>query len=533
MRRPPIRVASRGKSVALAGALLVAACASLPPGADFPKTESRALDHPETTALGRVVEPRAQEHRGLSGFRLVARGSDGFALRAEMVDAAQRTIDAQYFVFQSDASGLLLQDALLRAAKRGVRVRILIDDTQAEGQNDHILLLAAESKIDVRLYNPFAYRGSIGFIRATEFLLNASRLNYRMHNKLLIVDNEIGLAGGRNVGDEYFETGKQYQFGDYDIFAMGPIVRDLSASFDTYWNSALSIPAEAVLGKAPGGPGLEALEHKLATNRSNQSATELAQRADEGAPLDRLLESDHKVVWAKAEAIYDSPDKADSESAEHTDATLRRRIMQTARAVRKELVVVSPYFIPGDSGMRLFDDLRKRGVRVRVLTNSLASTDVPLVHAAYSHYRRPLLADGVELYEARPVPGAPHERGGMLKAPSAGQFALHAKVFVFDRQRIFIGSANFDRRSSRLNTEFGLLIDSPELAQQVIERFETIAQPANSYVLALSKTAIVPQIVWRTEENGRPIEYTHEPDDDGLRVLKAEFLSWLPLDDEL
>ena len=520
-------------AVVLAATALVAACSTLPPGVDNPRTESRALEHPETTALGQVIEPRSREHQGLSGFRLVARGRDGFALRAEMIEAAQKTVDAQYFIFQSDVSGLLIQDTLLRAAKRGVRVRVLIDDTQAENQSDHILMLAGHPNIDVRLYNPFFYRGSNEFVRAAEFLLNKSRLDYRMHNKLLIVDNEIGLAGGRNVGDEYFETGTQIQFGDYDVFAMGPIVRALSMSFDEYWNSSLSIPSEALLGKPPTGAELDALERKLSVNREKQAGSELMQRADRGAPFDHLLQSDRNIVWANAEVIYDGPDKADGDNAEHNEASLRRRLIGIARESHEEVAIVSPYFIPGDSGMRLLHDLRERSVRVRVLTNSLASTDQPMVHAAYRRYREPLLAEGVELYEARPVPGAPRESGGMLKAPSAGQFALHAKVYVFDRRRIFIGSANFDRRSSRLNTELGLLIDSPELAKQVIERFDTIAQPANSFVLALAKDGLLAHVVWRSEENGRAVEYAAEPVDDALRGLKVDLLSFLPIDNEL
>jgi cardiolipin synthase C len=515
-------------------AMLLSACATMPPGAHYPKAESKALAHPEETAIGRKVDGFAKAHPGLSGFRLFASGSAAFTLRVQMANSAQRTLDIQYFIFKDDDSGQLLMSSMLAAANRGVRVRVLMDDTQARGQDDRVVLLAGHPNIEVRLYNPFYYRGNITFLRAAEFTLTMSRLDYRMHNKLFVADNAIGVAGGHNVGDEYFDTGDQPQFGDYDVLALVPIVRDLSKSFDAYWNSSLSIPVRALYGNVPTGPKLEEMEGQLAAHRREMHDSDEERAIRSGKPLAGVLAGDSSVVWAKAEVLADSPDKSGVEDGDEIGALFRRQLLHAAAEVKNDLLIVSPYFIPGAKGEALLEKLRARGVRVRVLTNSLLSTDVVAVHAAYRRYRVPLLEAGVALYEVKPLPGKPQPREGLLKTPSSGQFSLHAKAFVFDRNRIFIGSANFDRRSLHLNTEIGLMIESPALAEQVITRFDTIASPANSFVLALEDDGKGPRhLVWKSVKDGNPTVYEAEPGDDRWRQLEANLYGLLPLDDEL
>jgi cardiolipin synthase C len=524
--------AAAARALAIVMLALAAGCATVPPGQDYPREVSAALANPETTTLGRKLEPRAQAHPGLSAFGLIPRGNDGFVLRAQMAAAAEKTIDAQYFVFQNDDTGQFLLDALLRAANRGVRVRLLIDDTEAQGQDQRIAALAAHPNVDVRMFNPFWSRGGIPGVRQLEFVLGSARLNHRMHNKLFVIDNEIALAGGRNVGDEYFDTGKQLQFGDYDVFIIGPSVRKLSQSFDDYWNHMLAVPAAALWGTPTTERDLAEFERELRANRAEMKGSELERRVASGALLAELLDDQKKLVWARAEVIYDPPDKGAVTRGDRTGVLLSERLLTAASETRSELTIVTPYFVPGANGEKLLHDLRARGARVRILTNSLASTDVPLVHTGYMRYRVPLLEDGVEIYEVRPVPGLPERRGS--GAPSAGPFALHAKVYVFDRTRLFVGSANFDRRSFRLNTEVGLLIDSPELSRQVLSRFESIAQPANSYVLALAPNGNpLQRLVWRTEEDGKLVEYTVEPGKDILRKIGTDVLALLPLEEQL
>jgi putative cardiolipin synthase len=290
--------------------LLLSACATLPPGTGYPKIASTALAHPEETALGKVVAARAKNHAGLSGFRLFASGSDAFTLRVQLANRAQRTLDIQYFIFKDDDTGQLLMSAILHAASRGVRVRMLIDDTAARGQDDRVALLAANPNVEVRLYNPFYYRGPLAFIRYAEFALTMSRLDYRMHNKLFVADNAMAIAGGRNVGDEYFDTGDAPQFGDYDVLAVGPIVRELSKSFDAYWNDRLSIPVRALFRDTPTAGRFEALKQDLSEHKEEMHQSEEERSVRSGNPLASILEQDTGIVWAKAEVLVDSPDKA-------------------------------------------------------------------------------------------------------------------------------------------------------------------------------------------------------------------------------
>jgi putative cardiolipin synthase len=533
-------MASRLVSLVVLLAAFLGGCVSAPPGADFVKTESYAIDRPEQTRLGRAFEAEARKHGGKSGFRLQPIGLDGFLARMHMINAAERTIDAQYYLFQEDDTGKLLTDAILRAADRGVRVRILLDDSVSRGQTRQIGALDGHPRIEIRLFNPFTYRGDDELVRAVEFMFNASRLDYRMHNKLFVVDNAAGIVGGRNIGDEYFQAHREFEFGDYDVFAIGPIVKRLSVSFDAYWNSAVAIPFEALKSAKPSALTLEEYRQALSEHRDRMQKTDYVRRLATGQPLAGLISGKLPLVWANAEAVYDSPDKANAENRETVGSLMRRPLTDTASALQSELLLVSPYFVPGERGVAFLSKLRKQGVRVRVLTNSLESTDVPAVHAGYKRYRVPLLEEGVELYEVRPILGKPKGggasgSGGPLQADGAGRFALHAKVFVFDRRKLFIGSMNFDPRSLRLNTELALIIDSPELAGQVAKRFESIAQPANSYVLEVRpENAGAPRrLIWRAEEDGKKVEYKTEPARSAWQRMQVDFMSLLPLDDEL
>lgn len=516
---------------------LLAGCASLPPGSDFPKTASSALTHPEQTRMGRQLAAAKAEHPGTSGFKLLPVGIDSFLLRMEMAEAAGRTLDVQYFVVQSDDTGQLLVEALLKAADRGVRVRVLLDDAGTFGRDVQIRTLAGYPNVELRLFNPFVYRGSVGFVHTAEYVGDASRLNYRMHNKLFVVDNEIGIVGGRNLGDEYFQGGRDFEFGDYDIIAAGPIVNLVSNSFDAFWNSPMAIPIEALAEAKPTAQDLDDYRGVLAAHhaRMTEADAPYMRALAAGEPLAAMLNGKSALVWAKAEVIYDSPEKAKVQDGEQSGRLLRQRLGDVAGQVRSELIIVSPYLVPGPAGMKFFQALRERNVSVRILTNSLASTDMSIVHSGYQAFRVPLLTTGVDLFEVRPVLGQRVVRGSQLKSPSSGRYALHAKVFVFDRQRVFIGSMNLDQRSLYLNTEIGLIIDSPELARQIATRFADIAQPANSYVLMLSEADGAGQrhLVWRTLEEGKAVDFQQEPAVTLWQRLQVDMLSFLPLDELL
>lgn len=513
-------------------------CASLPPGSDFPKHASSSLAHPEQTHLGAQFQKAAREHNGNTGFRIIPVGADGFLMRIQMINAATRTLDLQYFIFRGDDTGRLLTEAVVHAADRGVRVRILIDDGETVAGDDQIAEISAHHSVEIRIFNPFVYRGDSKFLKGMEFMVDARRLDYRMHNKLLVVDNSIALIGGRNVGDEYFQIDPESQVADDDVFVAGPIAQQLSLSFDEFWNNALSIPSEAFHDGKSTHADLN--EHRKVLKEEHRQmkaeGVDYVKRITGGEPYNGVISGRLPLIWARAKLVSDSPDKKKVEKGEMVGRLMRREVANATIAVQSELLMVTPYLIPGDEGMRIFRGLRRRNVRVRILTNSLESSTVLLAHSGYMKYRAPILQSGVELYEIRSLLG--NARGsGQTKAISRyGNYSLHAKLFVFDRKSLFIGSMNFDQRSMHLNTEIGLIIDSPELAQQIAARFDAMVQPANSYALALipgKSGRGTPRLAWRTEENGEAVEYVTEPARSDWQRNLVRLLALLPLDKEL
>jgi putative cardiolipin synthase len=521
----------------------LAGCATLPPGSDFPKTVSSALAQPEETRLGRQFADAARSRAGNSAFRMVSAGIDGFLARAQMINAAERTLDIQYFIFRSDETGKLLTDAMLRAADRGVRVRLLIDDGERRAGDEQVNALDAHPAIEVRMFNPFAYRGASILLRGLEFVLNRPRLNYRMHNKVMIVDNAISLIGGRNVGDEYFQMDPEMQFADDEVFAAGPVVRKLSDSFDEFWNSPLAIPVQALAERTASAAALAKFRSVLAGHREQLKADaktdvktqviDYAGRVSKGEPLAGMLSGRLPLAWAQSVLVYDGPEKR-REKEGVIGKLMPRAVAEAVAATRTELLMVTPYLIPGEEGMQLFESLRKQQVRVRILTNSLESSNVLVAHSGYMGYRLPLLERGVEISEVRSLLGNTAGSGQSAAISRFGTYSLHAKLFVFDRRRLYVGSMNFDQRSMHLNTEIGLIIESPELARQSVARFEAMASLPNSYEVKLLEQDGAPaRLVWRTEESGKPVEYVQEPARSDGQRLAANLLRLLPLDDEL
>lgn len=518
-------------------ASIFAGCASLPPGSGFSKTASAALTNPELTRLGRQFEAASRKHQGNSGFRTIPEGIEGFRIRMQMINAAEKTLDLQYFIFHEDETGRLLTEAVLHAADRGVRVRVLVDDAEMTAGDDRILALDAHPSIEIRIFNPFADRSYNVLFRFVEFTFNASRLDYRMHNKLLVVDNTVALMGGRNIGDQFFQIDPESQFADNDIFIAGPIARQLSMAFDEFWNYELSIPAEALSAERA---SLTALgEYRGILNEHSRqlqaNGIEYTKRVATGEAFDGITTGRLPLIWAHAQLVYDSPDKKKVENGDMLGKLMHRSVAHAAMAAQSELLVVTPFLIPDDEGMQLFKDLRQRNVRVRILTNSLESSTVLLAQSGYMHFRVPLLEAGVELYETRAHLGNARGSGQTAAMSRYGNYSLHAKLFVIDRQKLFIGSMNFDQRSMHLNTEIGLIIDSPELAQQIAARVEAMVQPVNVYMPALRDNGAgkTPSLVWRTQEGGETVEYQTEPARNEWQRINADILTLLPLDDEL
>jgi len=513
---------------------MLAGCATLPPGAAYPKAPSVAFAEPLATSLGRDAASLSRAHPGRSGVRLFAHGEDGLVLRAQIVQAAQRSLDIQYYIFIEDDTGKVLTNEVRKAADRGVRVRLLVDDFNLYGHPETRATLDAldhHRNIEIRIFNPLSYRGDVALAHRLDVALNAPRLNHRMHNKLFVADNAVAIVGGRNVADGYFEVGTPpYRFGDFDLAVVGPVVADLSHSFDEFWNSSLAIPQPALGAfadtKARGDDELPG---------SPEAFAKLTRRIASGEPLRGLLRAKLPLAWGPARVVADSPDKALA-GGEGDASPTSREIVTQLQAVQRDLVVISPYFVPGQDGLASFRKMRDNGVRVRLLTNSLASTDVPAAHGGYRRYRGPLLDAGVEIHEVRPVPGkrSGEEHGSGSGSGSSGAssapFALHAKAFVFDRTTVFLGSANLDPRSRAINTEVGLVIESPELASQIIDRFEEFAAESKSYKVTVDGAATERPLRWSAIVDGKRVQWTDEPETTPQQRLKVDLLSVLPIE---
>lgn len=492
------------------------------------------MENPRATRLGQQFARASGQNSGRSGFRILNVGVDGFLMRLEMIDAAERTLDLQYYIFRGDESGRLLTDALSRAAERGVRVRVLVDEAEAVAGDEQLLALSGHAAIEIRVFNPWRYRGHNGLRRDVEFILNHSRLDYRMHNKMLIVDGAVALAGGRNVGDQYFQIDPQSQFADDDVFAGGPIVGALSSKFDEFWNTRLAIPAEALAHRDP--KDLAASSARLmATARARKVAAagfNYREKLATGEPLSGILSGELPLVWADAEFVCDAADKKSVVAGNRAGDLMYEPLAKRVRQSQTELIVVTPYFVPSPDEFRLLQSLSQRKVHVRVLTNSLETNPNIAAHAGYTHYRVPMLQGGAQLSEVRALLGNTRGSGESKRLAQYGNYALHAKAYVVDRRELYVGSMNLDVRSRRLNTEMGFIIDSADLSQQEAARFEAMTRPENAYSVAL-RPGDKGRLLWHTVEDGKPVDYDREPARSNWQRMKAKFLAWLPLDTEL
>ncbi len=498
---------------------MLADCVSLPH--DVQRRPSFALGVEVDTALRRDIKPLVDAHPGASGFHVLIDGADAYAARLVLVKAARRTLDLQYYIWHDDLTGRVLYNRLLEAADRGVRVRILLDDLDVAGKDEMLHLIDAHPNIEIRLFNPFASRG----VRIGEYLGDTRRINHRMHNKTFTADNQATIVGGRNIGDEYFGASQEVGFSDLDVLAIGPVASKVSQAFDLFWNSRWVYPLSAFEPKHPVTDGrIRAFRMKSNTylEEAETSAYAVANRALKMAHVTGVGDMDW--VWGRWALIYDQPDKVEADQVK-ADTHLAPRIKEAMDATRNELLVVSPYFVPGTRFTEYLAGLVRRGVRVRIMTNSLAANDVSLVHAGYMRYRKALIKSGVGLYEYKRKKGVlpkrgtnPRVKGGWTGSSRA---SLHGKYFGFDRRFVFIGSFNLDARSVALNTELGAYIESPEFAQMLSDGFDHYAMVAG-YRVALDQED---NIVWITLEDGREVRFDHEPEAGLWKRFSTHFLS--------
>lgn len=497
----------RRRLLPLLCALVLQGCASAP-GLVAPPAESRAVPDTQTehSPLGRLAQQQgvaASGRAGDSALHLLPQGLASLAARRALIDRAERSIDVQYYIWRADTSGAGLAAALWQAAERGVRVRLLLDDWGARPGEEELGQLAAHPNIEVRLFNPLALRWSLSLA----LLLDFERGNRRMHNKALIVDNQALIVGGRNIGDEYFERRAELEFGDLDLLALGPVVRQASDGFDSYWNSGELMRVAPVAPRlAPPAEPLQALWQAARATGFEAALQAGSLRFERGQAL----------------ALQDPPGKVRAVDEAPQDH-LGHRMAHVMGEVRQELLLVSPYFVPGTGGMEQLRELRARGVSVRIVTNSLAATDVPAVHAGYARYRRELLRLGVELYEIRPDGKPQRSPGQGPQRVGSSRLSLHAKVLLVDRRSAFIGSMNIDPRSLRLNTENGVVVQSPRLAEALTSGVEQ-ALLQQAYRVRLEGGALR----WQGRDGEPALD--HEPGASLWLRLQMGLFSLLPLE---
>lgn len=550
---PAMPPTHKGWRAWLAGiaALLAAGCSGLPQEVDRPV--SHALTAPSGTTLGRLVQERHKSAgaRFPSGFQLLSGPQAAYSSRLALVEAAEKTLDLQYYAIHADASTERLLTGVVAAARRGVRVRVLLDDFHSTGRDAQVMRLAFEPNIEMRMFNPVPGARGSGLGRMLRMLADFKRMQQRMHNKLFIADNAMGVSGGRNLGDAYFGNAESGNFVDMDVLAAGPVVQELSRSFDSYWNNQRAYPVQSLITRKE----LDALRSSFDASDAATSATPNPTTEPQGQPQGSDAQRAYiwnqepmdlaqaGLVWAPAAVLVDQPAKIPSDEpngavplperapsgASPLSITARKTpgtpaaapvagdaatdtvvdgLLQLMGYARKELLIISPYFVPGPDMLQAFAAARARGVRVRVLTNSLASNDAPIAHVGYARHRPELLAMGVELFEMRSeLAGL---RGAFSSSGSTGgsRAMLHSKLLVMDERLLAVGSMNLDQRSQRQNTEIALLIRSKELSGQVTERIQQ-ALGAVAWEVTLTEDR---QLRWHAPQGSDLPDSHTEPD---------------------
>ncbi|MDD4356037.1 MAG: phospholipase D family protein [Smithellaceae bacterium] len=496
---------------------LLSGC-SLPSLDNRPASSALIKTEARTTRLGMAIAPRVDQHPGKSGIYPLPNPYDAFAARMLLAKAADRTLDVQYYIWHKDITGTLLLEALHAAAKRGVRVRLLLDDNGISEMDEDLKSLDNHPNIEVRLFNPFMVRKPkwLGYI--TDF----SRANRRMHNKSFTADNQTTIIGGRNVGDEYFGASNGVLFADLDILCVGPVVDDVSSGFDIYWASESSYPVGLILPHVR-QERMEQLTMAADVIECDPAASNFINAVKHSAFINELLGGSLNMEWAPARMVSDDPAKGLGKA--EAKGLLSHQLEEILGVSNHDVALVSPYFVPTATGVEAFSKMARCGVKVRILTNSLDATDVAAVHAGYAKWRKALLESGITLYEMSSQSSGTAGRKSSSFVGSSGS-SLHAKTFAMDGESIFVGSFNFDPRSINLNTELGFVIDSPALARQIGIAFDSVI-PTHAYQVLLGGDD---KLYWIEKQGEKQIRYDHDPRTTCWKRGVVFLLSLLPIE---
>ncbi len=521
---------NRTKAVLLSCSLVLtlSACSTLPKQHTQPV--EYAFNTPtDDTSLAKIVLPLREQNPNLTGYHVLYDPLEALAARIELINKAEKSLDLQYYIWDNDKIGALALHAMIKAADRGVKIRLLVDDNNAKKMEGIYMALDQHANIDVKLYNPYRFR----HFRPVDMVLDLKRINRRMHNKSFIADNQIALIGGRNMSNQYYNVSDNYQFSDVDVMLVGAASDEIIHSFDEYWNDDYAFPVRQLVNPRHYCLRFDSLKQQLDDYNQEATVVNYLDLANRSHAFDDWLNNKIQFDWVKAEVVKDSPSKIKSKAKkeEHLNFQLLNRLDKPEQSVD----IVSAYFVPEKKGAERLKNLRADGVKIRVLTNSFQANDVPLVHAFYSKYRQDLLEHDVQLYEFLSRPDAENlntntkELAEKSKVSLKGlsRSSLHAKLMAIDEKQVFIGSFNFDPRSAYLNTEIGVLLNSPRLAKAV---HYTMDENLSKYAYKLVLNADQ-QINWKIKlSNGQTRIYPREPKIKWWQKAGVKFISWLPLE---
>lgn len=515
-------------TISLSIAITISGCSTLPKHSIEP-TQAIALkvDTSETT-LAQIIDPLQQQNPDLTGYYVLFDPLEALAARLRLIDKAEKTLDLQYYIWDNDKVGAVALHALIRAADRGVKVKLLIDDNNAKQTEGIFLALAQHPNIEVKLFNPYRFRK----YRGIDMVLDLKRINRRMHNKSFIADHKVALIGGRNMTNQYYNVSDSYQFSDVDVMLVGTAVNDISNSFDDYWNHDYAYEVQEVVKQKSHRLSYESLKQQLDEHYKKVTVQNYLDLTSNSQAIDSLINRDIALDWVKAEVVKDSPDKIKSKAKKQEH--LNFQLINHLEKPEKNIDLISAYFVPEKKGAKILSELAQDGVHVRVLTNSFKANDVAVVHAFYGKYRQNLLENGVQLYEFLPALDKDdldkHTEDLAKKAKvnikGLSRSSLHAKLMALDEKQVFIGSFNFDPRSAYLNTEIGVLLNSPTLARSV---HSTMDQNLSKYAYKLVLNA-ENKITWQRQTPQGPVIYTKEPRMKWWQRAGMKVISWLPIE---
>ena len=510
----------------LVSILVLNGCVSLPDNSE--RSTSYVYTDTSDSKLAQGYQEASIPYPNQSAYLLLDDGLDAFVGRALLAESAKYSIDVQYYMLHGDEVGMLFVDQLRRAADRGVRIRLLLDDID-EGHRDFgAAIFDSHPNIEVRLFNPFGRNVP----RILQYVTGFGKQTRRAHNKSFTVDNTATIVGGRNIGNEYFSADPTLEFQDLDVVVFGPLAQDVSASFDQYWNSPLSYPVTELIDIQPTPQEILQRGKEFDEYIKQHQNSPYIQRLHDSELANSYRANTINYHWGTGSVYADRPEKLtqDTDDSEHYMINDLAPYMAKAE---KELIILSPYFVPGNGGVEFLTGLAKKGVRVRILTNSLSSTDVSVVHAGYVRYREALLRGGVELYELNKKTTKKERKEKKKGRIGSSKSSLHAKAFVVDRNDVFIGSLNFDARSIIQNTEIGVVFQSPEIASEISSNFDQHIDRV-AFQLSLEKNSDGSESIrWHGVVDGEPTTYSTEPFTSFWRRLGVGFMRFMPIESQI